>query len=133
MPTATIDASVVVSDPVTLPTAEIAVFREEPTPEKEIVYVEVTAVPTPTPHIVTEYREIYIEVTREVQTILEVAPVPTVTPTATPPLAAGTVQICVTLEGARAVYIGQIGVVSGGCQTFGFGIGQTSIPVQINR
>lgn len=102
------------------------VVEDTPTP------IVVTATPTPTPNIVTEYREIYVQSTVEVTRIVEVTPV--VLPTVTPiPLAAGTIKICVALEGAREVYIGQKGVVSGGCEIFAFGVGQTTISVQVNK
>lgn len=99
--------------------------------EPRVIEVVVTATPTeipPTPEVV--YYQVPVEVTRVVtQTIQLEAP----TPTATPALASGTVRVCVHLEGAREVYIGGAGVVSGGCQTFSFGVGQTSIAVQINK
>lgn len=110
-----------------LPGAMVELVADDtPTP------VVVTATPTPTPHIVTEYREIYVQSTVEVTRIVEVTPVvlPTITPA---PLSPGTVRICVGVEGAREIYIGQKGVVSGACETFAFGVGQTTIGVQINK
>lgn len=81
---------------------------------------------------VSVYRDVIVEVevTREVQ-VVNVVPTPTVTPT--PRLAPGAVRVCAWVEGAQALYIGQIGVVSGGCQIFTFGVGQTMIPVQVNK
>lgn len=114
---------------------------QEPTPEPtqnahvevgttiEYVEVVVTATPSPvppTPEVV--YYEIPVEVTR----LVEVAATPLPTPTIVP-LAPGTIEICVRVEGAREVYIGGGGVVSGACSTYHFGVGQTSIAVQVNR
>lgn len=111
-------------------------FNAEPSFPAAVLVVTATPTPTPTetpvPQTVTEYRDIYYEVTVEVTRIVEVTP--QLPPTSTPvPLAAGSVEICTRVEGARELYIGGYGVVSGGCQTFSFGIGQTSIPVQVNR
>lgn len=100
-----------------------------PTPiiiEKEVVSVVTVEVPG---------QSVFVEVpgpTVEVTRIVEVTPVvlPTITPV---PLAPGTVKICVSVEGATGIYIGNQGVVSGGCQIFTFGVGQTAIIVQVNK
>lgn len=115
----------------------------------ETATVEPTLEPTATPHvnqpfvvtvevpvIVTQEVEIevpvYYETQVEVTRIVEVVATPE--PTATIiPLSPGSVEICVRVEAAREIYVGGYGVVSGGCQTFTFGIGQTSIPVHINK
>lgn len=118
------------------------VFTLEPTapavtPEPVIVVVTATPTATPpatsTPYVVyqpeyiTEFVE--LEVTRVVtQTITEV--LPTETPV---PLAEGVVEICARVEGAKSLYIGQIGVVSGECRRFTFGTGATYIEVQVNK
>jgi hypothetical protein len=75
---------------------------------------------------------VYYEVTVEVTRIVEVTPValPTVTPV---PLAPGLVQICASVEGAKGLFIGGRGVVTGSCEVFSFGVGQTSIQVQVNK
>lgn len=106
------------------------VFRDDVTPTPNVEIVVVTATPTsvpPTP--IVEY--VPVEVTR----IIEVTPyvLPSPTPSPTSALSVGTVKICASVEGATALYVGGLGVVSGGCQVFSFGVGQTSIPVQINR
>ena len=123
---------------------QVAVSTEYPTatPFEEIVVTQtpyviretiteiVTATPTPVPPTpVVEY--IPYEVTVEVQTIVTNTIV--ATPVAPLPLANQTVEICVRVEGAREIYVGNVGVVSGQCSTFGFGIGQTSILVQVNK
>lgn len=119
--------------PIETPTAE-PTPTESPTstPYVETVFREIVVTatpepPTPTPHIEYVYYQVPLEVEKIVTTTVVLEP------TATPSLATGTAQICVALEGAREVYIGGHGVVSGGCQTFSFGIGQTTIGVQINR
>lgn len=128
-----------------MPTATVPAVADLPTEES-------TATPTatqwPTPIILERevIREVPIEVTREVSvyrdvmvevevTKLVTQPVmvlQSVTPTPVP-LAPGTVEICASVEGATAIYIGDTGVVSGECKKFSFGVGQTSIPVKINR
>lgn len=115
--------TVTIEDPT--PTAIVeAVFRE--------VEVVVTATPTPAPQIITEYRDVYYETIVEVTRVVEVTPIPLSTATVVP-LAPGVVEICLRVEGAREIYIGGGGVVSGGCSTFSFGVGQTTIPVQVNK
>lgn len=108
------------------PTVEV-VFRDK---EPEIVYIEVTSTPTPEPIIEVRYEQIQVPV--EVTVVVEVTPAPLPTITAIP-LASGVVQICASVEGATALYIGGAGVVSGECKKFSFGVGQTSIQVQVNR
>lgn len=94
---------------------------------KEIV---VTATPTPVP---PTPEVIYINVPYEVERVVTNT-ITIVDPTATPiPLAGGSVEICVRVEGAREIYVGGSGVVSGGCEIFAFGVGQTSIQVQVNK
>lgn len=142
-PTPTVDptltAAAVVSDTVTVevtptytPMSVESVYRDPPTevPVVEPVVLVVTATPTPTP---TEVNYVYVEVTREV--IIEVTPnvLPTPTVTPTPALASGTVKVCASVEGATALYVGGQGIVSGGCQVFSVGIGQSTISVQVNR
>lgn len=138
-PTATTGPTVEVSPTVEpSPTATMfpaggGVFRGDEvqaasTAEPQIVIV--TATPTPIPPTpVIQY--VSVEVTR----IVEVTPyvLPSPTPSPTPALSVGTVRICASVEGASALYVGGLGVVSGGCQVFSFGTGQTSIPVQINK
>lgn len=108
-------------------------FRDEaPTVQPTYTPWIVTATPEPptaTPNVIYEYFQVPVEV--EVERIVTTTVV--LEPTATPALAEGTAKICVALEGAREVFIGGHGVVSGGCQTFTFGVGQTSIAVQINK
>lgn len=103
-----------------------------------------TAVPTPivimkeVQSVVTvEVRgdPVYVEVPGpqvEVTRIVEVTPfvLPTVTPV---PLAPGTIQICASVAGAKQLFIGREGVVSGECKVYSFGVGQTEIVVQVNR
>jgi hypothetical protein len=102
-----------------------------PTPiilEREVI----VQIPVEVTRESTVYRDVYITVPQYVTTTIEVTPVPL--PTATiVPLSPGTVQICVRVEGAREIYIGGAGVVSGGCQTYAFGVGQTAIQVHVNK
>lgn len=123
------------STPVPLPTDTVqptltSFVEIAPTSVIEFVQVVVTATPTPelpTPEVI--YVNVPYEVERVVTNTVEI-----VHPTPTPhTLAPGTVEICVRVEGAREIYIHQSGVVSGSCMEFAFGVGQTSIPVQINR
>jgi hypothetical protein len=128
-----------------MPTATAEPYN--PTPTVAVIALEPTSTPWPTPIILEReiIREIpvEIEVTREVAFYvpgpeIEVTRVVTVEvlPPATPtpiPLAPGTIKVCVDIEGAKEVYIGGRGVVSGGCELFQFGPGQTTIGVQVNR
>lgn len=130
MPTATLPAVALVEDPTATATVEATPTRW-PTPiilEREVV----REIPVEVTREVSVYREVPIEVTRVVTQLVEVTPfaMATVTPI---PLAKGQVKICASVEGATGLYIGGYGVVSGGCQIFTFGVGQTSIQVQINR
>lgn len=109
-------------DPTATPTAW-------PTPiiiEREVV--SVVTVEVPGQSVFVEVPGPVVEVTR----IVEVTPVvfPTITPV---PLAPGSIKVCASVEGARALYIGNEGVVSGGCKTYSFGVGQTTILVQVNK
>jgi hypothetical protein len=112
-----------------LPTTEAAAQREEQIREM-IVEVVVTATPTLEPRIEYIYEQVQIPV--EVTRIVEVAeiPLPTVTPI---PLAPGTIEICASVEGAKALYIGGVGVVSGACALYTFAVGQTTILVQVDK
>lgn len=120
--------------PEPIPTMHIvALPTEEPTPTAWptpiIIYQEVEATrEIPAQPIYVEVPGPVVEVTRIVEVAAPI--LPTVTPI---PLAPGTVQICVNLEGAKAVYIGNEGVVSGGCKLYTFGVGQTTILVQVDK
>lgn len=114
--------------PTEIPTATPEIPTVTPTP---VVIERVHTVPVEVTREVSRYVEVQVPV--EVTRIVEVTPVPLPTATATPSLAAGTVRVCVDIEGAREVYVGGFGVVSGGCQTFSFGVGSTYIEVQVNK
>lgn len=102
------------------------IFRtDDPLPTVAPVVIEVTSTPTPTP--------VYFYVPVEVEKIVTQTITIEAVPTPTPALAAGTVRICADVEGATAIFVGGLGIVSGGCQTFSFGVGQTSIAVQVNK
>lgn len=113
------------------PTKEAIAATQTPYVIESTIVQVVTATPTfepPTPIVEYVYEQVPVEVTRIVE--ITSVPVPTVTPV---PLAPGTVKVCAFVEGATGLYIGSRGVVSGGCESFAFGIGQTSIQVQINK
>lgn len=125
---------------------EVATVEVPVSPTAYVVAMDPSPTPWPTPMVIE--REVLVEVTREVpgQPIYVSVPGPTVEvtrvvevtaiplPTVTPiPLAAGTIQICASVEGATALYIGNEGVVSGQCKSYSFGVGQTTILVQVNR
>lgn len=127
-------------DPPAVSAQAAATVEATPTPTVEadvmasvsVEYVEVvvTATPTPvppTPEVV--YVNVPYEVVRVVTETMFVHE-PTPTPKV---LAPGVVEICVRVEGAREIYVGNVGVVSGHCSTFAFGVGQTTVPVQINK
>lgn len=128
MPTVTVGA--------VIPTQIVMGIAEDPAtatawPTPIIIYQEVVSVVT----VEVPGQSVYLEVPGpeiEVTRIVEVTPalMPTLTPI---PLAAGTVKVCAFVEGASALYIGNQGVVSGGCQTYSFGVGQTTILVQVNK
>lgn len=113
--------------PTMLPAMDSVLRSDSPTAEVQVHYIEVTSTPTPTP--------VYVYVTTPIEVIKYVTDTVTVvaSPTPTPALAPGTVKICADVSGASAIYIGGLGIVTGGCQTFSFGVGQTSIQVQINK
>lgn len=114
--------------PTMLPAMDVSVLRnDDPLPTVAPVVIEVTSTPTPTP--VYFYVPVEVEVERIVTQTLTIEAVPT----ATPALSPGTVRICADVEGASALYVGGLGIVSGGCQVFSFGVGQTSIQVQVNK
>lgn len=93
--------------------------------------IVVTATPTPVPPLPQiEYIYETVIITEPVYIEVTPLPLPTITPV---PLAPGVVSICASVEGASALYIGGQGVVSGECRKFSFGVGQTSIQVQINK
>lgn len=128
MPTATLGPVLPTQAVYALPTEE-PTATAWPTPiiiEREIASVVTVEVPGPV---------VYVEVpgpTVEVTRIVEVPAVvmPTVTPV---PLAPGTLKVCASVEGATGLYIGGEGVVSGGCKTYSFGVGQTTVLVHVNR
>lgn len=129
------------------PMPEPTLPLELPTQAVFALPTEEAATPTPTawPTAIIVERSVPmpVEVTREVvifvpgpeievTRIVEVAaiPFPTITPV---PLASGTIKVCASVEGATGLYIGNEGVVSGACKTYSFGVGQTTILVQVNR
>lgn len=111
------------------PTATPEVLLAPVFPEVEAtpVVLVVTATPTATP--VPTQAPVYVYQTVVVTEVVSVVqPTPTLVP-----LAPGTVQICARVEGVSAVYVGGRGIVSGGCETFSVGVGQTTIGVQVNK
>lgn len=115
------------------------VLEREPDPVVKEVLVEVvvTATPTPVPTAtptanivrVYEYVEVPFEVTRVVYQFAD--PMPTATPTR---LARGQVVICVYAAGVKELYVGDQGVVNGGCASvYPAESGQTHVPVKVNR
>lgn len=122
-PTLSPTVEVVATEPSTPQAVVTTVFRET------IVEVVVTATPTPVPPT-PQIEYVYVQI--ESTVVVEVTPatLPTLTPV---PLAPGTISICASVEGASELYIGGVGVVSGECKRFSFGVGQTSIQVQVNK
>lgn len=127
MPTATLPA-VVASEEITA----AATATVQPTPQIIIATVEVVReVPIEVTRLVTEYREVFETV--EVERVVEIPFYITPTPTSTPVLPAGSVQICIRAHAVKEVYINQLGVIDGACQIIQTGDGATIIPVQVNR
>lgn len=118
------------------PTIEV-LPTEQPTQEtvirEEAAVMVVTATPTVTPEPTATPNIQYVYVDNLVEVPVEVVKEVTVTPVPTVGVASGSVEICARVEGATALYIGGFGVASGQCQTFSFGVGQTSIQVQVNK
>ena len=91
--------------------------------------------PSPTPIIIVKEVRVtvepeYIRIPVEgPERVVEV----TATPTATPALGPGTVRVCVWMAGVSEVFIGQQGVVPGGCREYVVGVGSSYIEVQVNR
>lgn len=111
--------------PTMLPAMDDIFRNDDPAPTVDPVVIEVTSTPTPTP--------VYFYVPVEVEKIVTNTITVELYPTPTPSLSPGTVRICADVEGATGLYIGGLGVVSGGCQVFTFGVGQTSIIVHVNK
>lgn len=103
----------------------------EPTQTPAVLYAEVTRQVEVTREVtryVTEF--IPVEVTRLVTVTVAAPVVSTPTP---PALAPGTLRVCADVQGARELYIGGQGIVAGECRSFAFGVGQTSVQVQVNK